>query len=56
MSENLRKVRTEADCLRDDANDPLLALLDDENLSLAEIFETFGIDPIPATSSPELNK
>jgi hypothetical protein len=51
MSQNLGRVRTEADCLKDDANDPLLALLDDENVSAAEIFETFGIDPVPATSS-----
>lgn len=56
MTHEFRKARTEADCLKDDANDPLLAMLDDENVSIEEIFETFGIPPVPADLIRGVNK
>jgi hypothetical protein len=48
MAKKLVKVRTEADRIADDANDPVLKMLDDENMSIQEIFDALGWDPIPA--------
>ena len=48
MAKKLKKVRTEADCPKSDANDPVLKMLDDENMSIQEIFDALGWDPISA--------
>lgn len=47
MAKNLENQRTEADRIADDATDPVLKMLDDEEISIAEIFDTLGWGPIP---------
>ena len=55
MAKKLENRRTEADRIADDAVDPVLKMLDDEEISIQEIFDALGWDPIPAEffESPE---
>lgn len=48
MAKKLENQRTEADRIADDANDPVLKMLDDEKISIEEIFDALGWEPIPA--------
>jgi hypothetical protein len=47
MAKKLEKQRTEADRVADDATDPVLKMLDCDELSMQEIFDVLGWDPIP---------
>ena len=48
MVKKLEKHRTEADRIADDATDPVLKMLDCDEMSMQEIFNVLGWDPIPA--------
>lgn len=48
MAKKLEKQRTEADRITDDSSDPVLKMLDDEEITMQEIFDVLGWDPIPA--------
>jgi len=48
MAKKLENQRTEADRIADDAADPVLKMLDDEEMTIQEIFDVLGWDPIPA--------
>ena len=48
MAKRLDAIRSEADRIRDDACDPLLKMLDDAEVSMQEIFDKMGWEPIPA--------
>jgi len=47
MVKKLEKQRTEADRIADDATDPVLKMLDNEEMTIQEIFDVLGWDPIP---------
>jgi len=40
--------RSEADRAADDENDPVIKMLDDEGMSMQEIFDVLGWEPVPA--------
>lgn len=48
MAKKLVTERTEADRIADDANDPVLKMLDDGEMSMQEIFGVLGWESIPA--------
>lgn len=48
MVKKLEKQRTEEDRVADDASDPVLKMLDNEEMTIQEIFNVLGWDPIPA--------
>lgn len=48
MARKLEKQRTEEDRIADDATDPVLKMLDCDEISMQEIFDVLGWDPIPA--------
>ena len=47
MAKRKLKEMTEEDQLAIDAIDPVLKMLDDPNVSVEQIFETFGWEPVP---------
>ena len=48
MVRKLATQRTEADRVADDANDPVLRMIDDGEMSMQEIFDVLGWESIPA--------
>lgn len=48
MVKKLMTERTEADRVADDTNDPVFRMLDDGEMSMQEIFDAMGWEPIPA--------
>lgn len=48
MVKKLAAQRSEADRMADDIDDPILRMLDDGEMSMQEIFDVLGWEPIPA--------
>lgn len=47
MVEKMATQRTEEDRVADDVNDPILKMLDGAEMSMQEIFDALGWEPIP---------
>ncbi|MDP1713043.1 MAG: hypothetical protein Q8K86_11385 [Candidatus Nanopelagicaceae bacterium] len=47
MVKKMATRRTEEDRVADDANDPILKMLDGGEMSMQEIFDALGWEPIP---------
>lgn len=47
MIKKMTTQRTEADRVADDANDPILKMLDGGEMGMQEIFDALGWEPIP---------
>jgi hypothetical protein len=47
MVKKMATQRSEEDRVADDANDPILKMLDGGEMSMQEIFNTLGWEPIP---------
>lgn len=47
MVEKMATQRGEEERVADDANDPILKMLDDGEVSMQEIFDALGWEPIP---------